>query len=315
MTTADDNEAERGLALVTGGAGFIGSHIAERLLAEGYRVRILDNFSTGKRENIPQSPRVEVIEGDVGDAGTVSAAVRDTTLVFHEAAIASVPETVGNPLASERVNYRGTVNVLEAARHAGTRRVMFACSAAVYGDLPGLPKHEDMPLRPLSPYAVDKLASEHACRMYWQLYGLETVSLRYFNVFGPRQDPSSPYSGVISIFSDCLQHGRQPAIYGDGEQTRDFVYVSDVVEANLLAATAPAAPGRVINIATGGTITINGLLQTICDIRDRPCAPRYLPGRQGDIRDSCADIGAAREILGWQPVVGLAAGLGVLLGS
>ena len=183
--------------LVTGGAGFIGSHICDRLLAEGHQVRILDNFSTGKHENIPASDDVEVIEGDVGDFDTVKSAMQDINMVFHEAAIASVPETVGNPLASERVNYRGTLNILEAARHAGVQRVMFACSAAVYGDLPELPKQESMPVKPLSPYAVDKLASEQACQMYTHLYGLETVSLRYFNVFGPRQDPSSPYSGVI----------------------------------------------------------------------------------------------------------------------
>jgi len=309
METAGTETANGKLALVTGGAGFIGSHITERLLADGYRVRILDNFSTGKRENIPESSLVEVINGDVADFETVRKAMEQVTIVFHEAAIASVPETVGNPLASERVNYRGTLNVLEAARHAGTRRVMFACSAAVYGDLPELPKQEDMPTRPLSPYAVDKLASELACLMYWHLYGLETVSLRYFNVFGPRQDPSSPYSGVISIFADCLQHGKQPAIYGDGGQTRDFVYVSDVVEANMRAATAPAAPGRAINVATAGTITINDLLQTICDIKNQPFEPRYLPGRQGDIRHSRADISAAAEILEWQPVVGFEAGL------
>jgi len=190
--------------LVTGGAGFIGSHITERLLADGHAVRILDNFSTGKRENIPVSPAVEVIEGDVGDLETVRQAMHGVDYVFHEAAIASVPETVGNPLASERVNYRGTLNILETARHAGVKRVVFACSAAVYGDLPELPKREDMPLRPLSPYAIDKLASEHACQVYTHLYGLEAVALRYFNVFGPRQDPSSPYSGVISIFSDHL---------------------------------------------------------------------------------------------------------------
>ncbi|HYQ72006.1 MAG TPA: SDR family oxidoreductase [Gammaproteobacteria bacterium] len=309
METSDTHTASGSLALVTGGAGFIGSHITERLLLEGYRVRILDNFSTGKQENIPESRQVEVIEGDVADFGTVQNAMQDVAIAFHEAAIASVPETVGNPLASEQVNYRGTLNVLEAARHAGTRRVMFACSAAVYGDLPELPKQENMPLKPLSPYAVDKLASEHACQMYWHLYGLETVSLRYFNVFGPRQDPSSPYSGVISIFADCLQHGRQPAIYGDGGQTRDFVYVSDVVEANMRAATAPSAPGRAINVATGGTITINDLLRTICNIKDQPFAPRYLPGRQGDIRHSRADISTATEILGWQPEVGFEDGL------
>ena len=297
------------LYLITGGAGFIGSHISDRLLADGHRVRILDNFSTGKHENIPASEHVEVIEGDVGNYDTVRASMEQVDIVFHEAAIASVPETVGNPLASERVNYRGTLNILEAARHAGVQRVMIACSAAVYGDLPELPKQEDMALKPLSPYAVDKLASEHACQMYTYLYGLETVSLRYFNVFGPRQDPSSPYSGVISIFSDFLNQGKQPTIYGDGEQTRDFVYVSDVVEANIRAASAPAAAGKAINIATGGKLSINELLKAICNLKGQPFEPRYKPGRQGDIRHSRADISAAREYLDWQPEVGFEDGL------
>ncbi len=249
------------------------------------------------------------MEGDVGSYDTVRTAMQQVDFVYHEAAIASVPETVDNPLASERVNYRGTLNILEAARHAGVKRVMFACSAAVYGDLPELPKQESMPVKPLSPYAVDKLASEQACQMYTRLYGLETVSLRYFNVFGPRQDPSSPYSGVISIFSDYINQGKQPAIYGDGEQTRDFVYVSDVVEANIKAATAPAAAGKAINIATGGKLSINELLQTIGNIKGQPFDPTYKPGRQGDIRHSRADISAAREYLDWQPVVGFEAGL------
>jgi len=297
------------LFLVTGGAGFIGSHISDRLLADGHRVRILDNFSTGKHENIPLSDDVEVIEGDIGNYDTVRTAMEQVDIVFHEAAIASVPETVGNPLASERVNYRGTLNILEAARHAGVKRVMFACSAAVYGDLPELPKQESMPVKPLSPYAVDKLASEQACQMYTHLYGLETVSLRYFNVFGPRQDPSSPYSGVISIFSDYLDQGKQPTIYGDGEQTRDFVFVSDVVEANIKAATAPSAAGKAINIATDSKLSINELLKTICDLKGQPFEPHYKPGRQGDIRHSRADISAAREYLEWQPMVAFENGL------
>ena len=301
------------LFLVTGGAGFIGSHISDRLLADGHRVRILDNFSTGKHENIQASADVEVIEGDVGNYDTVRTAMEQVDIVFHEAAIASVPETVGNPLASERVNYRGTLNILEAARHAGVKRVMFACSAAVYGDLPELPKQESMPVKPLSPYAVDKLASEQACQMYTYLYGLETVSLRYFNVFGPRQDPSSPYSGVISIFSDYLGQGKQPTIYGDGEQTRDFVYVSDVVEANIKAATAPSAAGKAINIAAGGKLSINTLLKTICDLKGQPFEPQYKPGRQGDIKHSRADISAAREFLDWEPVVAFEDGLKKLL--
>jgi len=303
------------LYLVTGGAGFIGSHLTERLLADGHAVRILDNFSTGKRENIPAAPGVEVIEGDVGDFETVRQAMQGVDYVFHEAAIASVPETVGNPLASERVNYRGTLNILETARHAGVKRVVFACSAAVYGDLPELPKREDMPLRPLSPYAVDKLASEHACQVYTHLYGLEAVALRYFNVFGPRQDPSSPYSGVISIFSDHLRQGKQPAIYGDGEQTRDFVFVADVVEANIRAASSPAAVGRAINIATGSTLSINDLLRTICRIQGQPFEPGYRPGRQGDIRHSRADISLARELLEWEPAVEFETGLRELFKS
>jgi len=301
--------------LVTGGAGFIGSHITERLLADGHRVRILDNFSTGKRENIPASDDVEVIEGDVGDFDTVQGAMENVDIVFHEAAIASVPETVGNPLASERVNYRGTLNILEAARQAGVKRVMFACSAAVYGDLPELPKQEGMPVKPLSPYAVDKLASELACQMYTHLYGLETVSLRYFNVFGPRQDPSSPYSGVISIFNEMISQGRQPTIFGDGEQTRDFVYVADVVEANIRASTSPMAAGKAINVATGGTLSINQLLQTICDIKGAAFGPDYKPGREGDIKHSRADISTAREVLDWQPVVGFEEGLRRLFDS
>ena len=295
--------------LVTGGAGFIGSHICDRLLTEGHHVRILDNFSTGKHENIPASDDVEVIEGDVGDYDTVKSAMQDINMVFHEAAIASVPETVGNPLASERVNYRGTLNILEAARHAGVQRVMFACSAAVYGDLPELPKQESMPVKPLSPYAVDKLASEQACQMYTHLYGLETVSLRYFNVFGPRQDPSSPYSGVISIFTDFINQGKQPTIYGDGEQTRDFVYVSDVVEANILASTSPSAAGKAFNVATNGKLSINDLLKTICNIKGALFEPEYKLGREGDIRHSRADISAAQEQLGWKPVVGFEEGL------
>lgn len=301
------------LYLVTGGAGFIGSHITERLLADGHRVRILDNFSTGKQENIPDSADVEVIEGDVGDTDTVSRCMDGVDFVFHEAAIASVPETVGNPLGSERTNYRGTVNVLEAARQAGARRVVFACSAAVYGDLPELPKQESMPVKPLSPYAIDKLASEYACRVYHSLYGLETVALRYFNVFGPRQDPSSPYSGVISIFTDCTRQGRQPAIYGDGEQTRDFVYVSDVVEANMRACSAANAAGNAYNVATGSTVTINELLETICRLEGQTFNPSYQPAREGDIRHSCADISCTARDLDWQPQVGFEEGLKILL--
>lgn len=295
--------------LVTGGAGFIGSHIVDWLSADGHQIRILDDFSTGKRDNTASSPAAEIITGDVGDFDTVRAAMNGVNAVFHLAAIASVAASVANPLASEHTNYRGTLNVLEAARLAGTQRVIFASSAAVYGNLPDSPKREDMPSRPLSPYAVDKLASESACQTYHHLYGLETVALRYFNVFGPRQDYSSPYSGVISIFSESLKQQKQPIIYGDGEQTRDFVYVSDVVEANIRALASATAPGMSINVATGSTVSINSLLQTICQLKDQRFSPRYKPSRQGDIRHSQADIQLARLHLDWQPVVGLDAGL------
>lgn len=297
------------ISLVTGGAGFIGSHIVDRLLAEGQQVRILDNFSTGKRENLPADSNAEIIEGDISDFETVQKAMQGVTTVFHQAAIASVPTTINDPVSSARVNYLGTVNILEAARQAGAQRVMFASSAAVYGDNPELPKQEDMPLKPLSPYAADKLASEEACRVYHHLYGLEIVCLRYFNIFGPRQDPSSPYSGVISIFSDCIAAGKQVLIYGDGGQTRDFVYVSDVVEANLRAATSQWAPGKAINIGTDNALSINELLKTICKIRQHPFAPDYKPGRQGDIRHSSANLHRAREYLDWKPVVELEEGL------
>lgn len=302
--------------LVTGGAGFIGSHIVDRLSADGHQIRILDDFSTGNRENMAMSPAAEIITGDVGDFDTVRAAMDGVNAVFHHAAIASVAASVANPLASEHTNYRGTLNVLEAARLAGTQRVIFACSAAVYGDdLPDLSKREDMPLRPLSPYAVDKLASESACQMYYHLYGLETVALRYFNVFGPRQDPSSAYSGVISIFSESFKLGKQPIIYGDGEQMRDFVFVSDVVEANIRALASVTAPGKSINIASGSAVSINSLLQTICHLEHQVFSPIYKPARQGDIRHSQADVQLARVQLDWQPSVALDTGLRTLFSS
>jgi nucleoside-diphosphate-sugar epimerase len=301
------------IALVTGGAGFIGSHIVDRLLADGYRVRVLDNFSTGKRENLPESDDLDIINGDVGSYDDVHKAMKDVELVFHEAAIASVPKTIHDPIGSQRTNYQGTLNVLEAARQQGAKRVVFASSAAVYGDLPELPKREDMPLKPLSPYAVDKLASEYACQMYTHLHGLETVCLRYFNVYGPRQDPGSPYSGVISIFADRLKKGERPVIYGDGEQTRDFVFVSDVVEANIKAATVDKAAGRVINIATGRVVTLNELLKSMCRILNRKFDPGYEKVRAGDIRHSAALTGLSIDVLDWIPIVDMDEGLDKLL--
>ncbi len=301
------------LALVTGGAGFIGSHIVERLLADGNRVRVLDDFSTGNRENLPELEGLEIITGDVGNFESVRKNMEDVDVVFHEAAVASVPRTISDPLGSQKTNYQGTLNALEAARQCGVRRVVFAASAAAYGDDPELPKREDMPPKPLSPYAVDKLASEYACQVYYCLHGLETVSLRYFNVFGPRQDPSSPYSGVISVFADKLINKEQPTIFGDGGQTRDFVYVADVVEANIKAATEKTAPGNTINIASGISVSLNDLLRTMCAICDSEFSPVYVEERQGDIRHSSANIDKAIDVLRWEPAVKLDVGLVSLL--
>ncbi len=301
--------------LVTGGAGFIGSHLVDRLLSEGHHVRVFDDFSTGKIANLPhQHEALSILRGDVGDYAAVEQAMQGIQWVFHEAAIASVPRTVADPVLGQRTNYQGTLHVLEAARWQGVLRVVFAASAAAYGDLPVLPKTEDLAVKPLSPYAVDKLASEYACQVYARLYGLETVCLRYFNVFGPRQDPSSPYSGVISIFAEHLGGAKQPTIFGDGEQTRDFVFVADVVEANLRAAVAPAAIGRVINVATGVKVTLNALLKMMSALLGQPFAPCYAEARDGDIHDSWASIACARELLDWQPQHTLETGLGQLLG-
>ncbi|MGA7966333.1 MAG: SDR family oxidoreductase [Gammaproteobacteria bacterium] len=302
-------------ALVTGGAGFIGSHIVDRLLADGHEVRVLDDFSTGKESNLPDDARLHVIRGDVGDFDTVASAVAGVDWVFHEAAVASVPKTLEDPLGSHRTNYVGTLNVLEASRRADVKRVMFAASAAAYGDEATPPHREDMPVNPLSPYAVDKVASEHICSVYHRLYGLETVCLRYFNVFGPRQDPSSPYSGVISIFAECLKEGRRPTIYGDGKQTRDFVCVGDVVDANMKAAITPGIDGRLFNIGTGQAITLNRLLVAIENVWGAGSEPAYEEPRIGDIRDSAADVSRAAAELGWSAKIGLEAGLRILLAS
>jgi UDP-glucose 4-epimerase len=301
--------------LVTGGAGFIGSHIVDRLVTDGCQVRVLDDFSTGHRENLAAAGDIQIMEGNVGDPDTVAAAVDGMDVVFHEAAIASVPRTIEDPLGSQKTNYQGTLNVLEAARKASARRVVFASSAAIYGDDPELPKTEDMPARPLSPYAVDKLASEYACQMYWRLYGLETVCLRYFNVYGPRQDPSSAYSGVISVFADRLKNGVQPVIYGDGEQTRDFIYVSDVVAANIAAATQPEVTEEVFNIATGCKVTLNELLRVMAEQCGEASSPAYADARSGDIRHSLADISKAVDLLKFKPRVSLDEGLAGLLES
>jgi len=295
--------------LVTGGAGFIGSHLAEELVRRGHQVRVLDNLSTGKRKNLEHIAGVEFIEGDVADPDACVRSVQGIDFVLHQAAIPSVPRSVKDPVTSNRANIDGSLNILVAARDAGVKRLVYAGSSSAYGDTPTLPKREDMPTDPLSPYALQKLVAEQYCRMFTRLYGLETVTIRYFNVFGPRQDPGSPYSGVISLFSTALLERREPTVYGDGEQTRDFTYIANVVDGVLRACTAPGASGEVINVATGGRVSLNELLRTINRIVGTDLAARYAEGRAGDVRDSQADITKARRLLGYEPLVQFEEGL------
>ncbi len=296
--------------LVTGGAGFIGSHLAQALVARGETVRIADDFSTGKAANVAVlNGKTEVLTGDLADAGFAREAVADVDLVLHQAAIPSVPRSVADPLTSHRANVNATVSLLVAAREAGVRRVVYAGSSSAYGDSPTLPKHEAMAPQPLSPYALQKLVGEQYMQLYTSLYGLETVTIRYFNVFGPRQDPSSPYSGVIALFITRLLAGVPPIITGDGGQTRDFTYVDNVVDGVLRAAVAPEAAGQVINVATGERTSINELAATLARLMGAPLAPVHIEGRAGDVRDSLADLTRARQLLGYEPHVGLEEGL------
>jgi UDP-N-acetylglucosamine/UDP-N-acetyl-alpha-D-glucosaminouronate 4-epimerase len=295
--------------LVTGGAGFIGSHLTEELVRRGHQVRVADNLSTGKRSNLDHVSGVEFLEGDLADLDFAHRAVRGSAYVLHEAAIPSVPRSVKDPIGSNRANVDATLNVLVASRDAGVKRLVFAGSSSAYGNTPTLPKHEDMPSSPLSPYALQKVVGEQYLQIFTRLYGLETVSIRYFNVFGPRQDPSSPYSGVISVFASALIENRPPKIYGDGEQTRDFTYVTNVVDGVLRACEAPGASGEVINVATGGRISLNELFRTMRDLVGGSVDPLYEPERAGDVRDSQADITKAREILKYEPIVSFEEGL------
>jgi UDP-glucose 4-epimerase len=302
--------------LVTGGAGFIGSHLVDALVARGDDVVVLDDLSTGRRENLATAgDKAQLIVGSVTDPNAVRAAAAGCALVYHQAAVASVQRTVEAPADTQRVNLGGTLNVLEAARAEGVRRVVFAGSAAVFGDSEALPLVESAQPRPMSPYALEKLASEQYVAVWASLYGLETVTLRYFNVFGPRQDPSSPYSGVISIFVDRLLSGRAPTIFGDGEQTRDFVYVEDVVRANLLAGLAPGASGQVFNVARGESTTLRAVYDALGHATGVNVAPHFAESRAGDIRHSRADIGRARSILGFEPQVHVAEGLARLVAA
>jgi UDP-glucose 4-epimerase len=298
--------------LVTGGAGFIGSNLAEALLKEGHFVRVLDDFSTGKRENLifdKTYPSLEIIEGDIRDLSTCQKAVKGMEYVFHQGAVPSVQRSVEDPETSNAVNAGGTLNILLAARGGGVKRVIYASSSSIYGDTPTLPKHEEMPSDPLSPYALQKYIGEQYCRLFYQLYGLETISLRYFNIFGPKQDPNSLYSAVIPKFIDALLQGRPPIIFGDGEQSRDFTYIENVVQANLLAMSAEHLHGEAINIACGKRISLNQLLSVLKEILGSKLSPLYQEPRKGDVRHSLADIRKGKETINYEPKVGIEIGL------
>ncbi len=296
---------------MTGGAGFIGSHIAAGLLANGARVRVVDDLSTGYRENIEEiGGDIDFVEGSLAHDEVLRRALKDVEVVFHEAAIPSVPRSVENPRQTHVACVDATFSLLAAAREMGVRRVIYAGSSSAYGDQPTLPKVEGMLPDPLSPYAVAKLVGEYYCQVFTRVYGLETLSLRYFNVFGPRQDPSSQYSGVISRFISTLLRGERPVIYGDGEQSRDFTYIDNVVSANLKAAEATKGVGQVMNVANGQHISLNQLLQELIALTGgSQVAAEFKPARAGDVKHSLADISRAREFLGYEPQVNLRTGL------
>jgi len=296
--------------LVTGGAGFIGSHLVRFFLERGERVRVLDNFSTGKPENLSEvEGKIELVQGSLSSESDVEAAVDGVDFVLHQAAIPSVPRSVEFPLESHESNATGTLRLLRYAAEAGVRRLVYASSSSVYGANPTLPKVEAMPTEPMSPYAVSKLCAEQYAVVFHHLYGLETVSLRYFNVFGPRQDPNSPYSGVVSRFIDAIASGSPPTIHGDGEQTRDFTYVENVARANFAATERPEAAGSVYNIGCAARVSVNELWRVMAELSGSTLEPRYAPARSGDVPHSLADIGRARKDLGFEPAIDLREGL------
>ncbi len=296
--------------LVTGGAGFIGSHLCEALVRAGHRVRVADNFSSGKRENLRAvKGDVELLAGDCADPAVSRRATRGIEVVFHEAAVPSVARSVDAPALSHRANATATLELLSASRDAGVRRFIYAGSSSVYGESKVLPKRETMPPQPLSPYAVGKLMGEHYLRVFASLYGMQTLTLRYFNVFGPRQDPGSPYSGVISLFTTALLERKMPLIYGDGGQTRDFTYVANVVDGNLRALRAKGLRGQAVNLATGRSVSLKQLLRALATETGGLARARHLPVRAGDIRHSLAEIRAARALLGYRPQVDFETGL------
>ena len=298
-------------ALVTGGAGFIGSNLAEELIRQGARVRILDNLITGRRENLDEiSGDFDFIEGDLNDDSALQRALDGVEIVFHQAALPSVPRSVDDPAETHRACANGTFNLLLKAKESGVRRVVYAASSSAYGDQPTLPKVETMKPEPMSPYAAAKLVGEYYCSVFNSVYGLEAISLRYFNVFGPRQDPSSTYSGVISRFIDALMTGQTPTIYGNGEQSRDFTYIANVVDANINAAQTSRGLGEVMNIANGERVSLNELLEVLKKITGKPeVSAEYLPARKGDVKHSPADNARAVEWLGYEKLVGLEEGL------
>jgi UDP-glucose 4-epimerase len=297
-------------ALVTGGAGFIGSHLVDALLERGWAVRVIDDFSSGREGNLRAAgERVDLVRGDLADPDAIARAVAGVEVVFHQGAIPSVPRSVADPVRTNRTNVDGTLAVLESARHAGVRRLVYAASSSAYGDSEILPKTESMPAKPRSPYALQKYAGEVYCLLYHELYGLETVALRYFNVFGPRQDPRSAYAAVVPAFARSCLRGEPPEIHGDGEQTRDFTYVLDAVRANLAAADAPKAAGHVINVAGGRRTSLNQLLALIQAAAGSRVVPRHVAARPGDVRHSLADVRRARDLLDWEPELPLEEGL------
>ena len=296
--------------LVTGGAGFIGSNIVKKLVEKGYSVKVLDNFATGQRSNLePFLKDIELIEGDIRDFWTVAKATKGIDYILHQAALPSVPRSIDNPLTTTEVNINGTLNLLEAARFNEVQRIVYASSSSVYGDSPVMPKEENMKPMPKSPYAITKLAGEEYCMNFYQLYGLETVALRYFNVFGPRQNPFSQYSAVIPKFINMLKSNQKPTIWGDGETSRDFTYIDNVVDANILACEKKAAAGNVINIACNNAYTLNDLVDKLNKIIGTNISPSHGPDKIGDVKHSLADVSKAREILSYEPEIDFDEGL------
>src|SRR3989344_2270771 len=298
--------------LVAGGAGFIGSNIVKKLLENNETVRAVDNFSTGRKENIEEflnNPNFELFQGDLSDFGVAEMVVKDMDFVLHQAALPSVPRSIDDPISSNNSNVTATLNLLVASRRQKIKKFVFASSSSIYGDNPELPQKEDFPIRPISPYALTKYVGERYCQIFWNIYGLPTICLRYFNVFGPKHDPTSQYSAVIPKFITALLKNQSPVILGDGEQTRDFTFVDNVVEANLLAAKAIEGNGEVVNIACGGRISLNELVKTLQEITGSAAQPEYKNPRPGDVKDSLADIGKAQKILGYEPKITIKEGL------